>query len=189
MNRARLMHTAASLIAVFVLTAGEGSLAAPKPSRKISSTTTEKKLFTGKVVMLRDALKRKGITAFKEIDKQVVLETPAGKLIPIVPDWRGRALYQDKRLRDRKISLVGFRREGVPYLQVLMIFTYDKKGKRKYTDYWCDICSIPMYEIKPCDCCQAPNRLRFQSRSLPDYLSRNRQTTQSRPVPAKKPSR
>jgi hypothetical protein len=28
-----------------------------------------------------------------------------------------------------------------------------------------------MYEIKPCDCCQGPNRLRFQSKPLPDYLS------------------
>ncbi|MCA9115867.1 MAG: hypothetical protein KDA79_12345, partial [Planctomycetaceae bacterium] len=29
---------------------------------------------------------------------------------------------------------------------------------------------IPMYQIKPCDCCQAPVRLRFQERSLPEYL-------------------
>ena len=52
-------------------------------------------------------------------------------------------------------------------LQVLMVFTFDDKGQRMYTDYWCDICSIPMYEIKPCDCCQQPIRLRFRIQELP----------------------
>ena len=98
------------------------------------------------------------------------METPDGELIPIVADWRGRAFFQDKRLRDRKVELVGTRKPGVPYLQILMVFTFDKQGQRKYTDYWCDVCSIPMYEIKPCDCCQGPIRLRFQSKPLPSYL-------------------
>jgi hypothetical protein len=135
-------------------------------------TTPPQKLFTGKVVFLREALKRKGIKAFSEFDKQVALETPDGELIPIIPDWRGRAFYQDKRLRNRKVDLVGYRRKGVPYLQVLMAFAYNEKGERQYMDYWCDICAIPMYEIKPCDCCQAPIELRFQTRDLPDYLSK-----------------
>lgn len=144
----------------------------PKAKAKASEPTPPKKLFTGKVVMLRDALKRRGVTAYSEFDKQIVLETPGGELIPIIPDWRGRAFFQDKRLRDRKVDLVGYRRKGIPYLQVLMIFTYNKKGERQYTDYWCDICSIPMYEIKPCDCCQGPIRPRFQSKPLPDYLTK-----------------
>jgi len=154
----------------------------------------KKQLFAGKVVMLRDALKRRGVKSTAEFDKLVVLETPAGELIPIVPDWRGRAFYQDKRLRNRPVQLVGYRRRGVPYLQVLMVFTLDrpdalsktagktgKTGKkstrpkqkpvRHYFDYWCDICSIPMYEIKRCECCQGPIRMRFQSRGLPSYIS------------------
>ena len=45
--------------------------------------------------MLRDVLARRKIDATEEFDKQVVLETPTGDLIPIVPDWRGRAFYQD----------------------------------------------------------------------------------------------
>jgi len=81
-----------------------------------------------------------------------------------------RASPGGKRLRNRKVELVGTQKPGVPYLQVLMVFTFDDKGERKYTDYWCDICSIPMYEIKPCDCCQGPIRLRFQSKPLPSYL-------------------
>lgn len=130
-----------------------------------------KQLFAGKVVMLRDALKRRKIKSYEEETKdQVVLETETGELIPIVADWRGRAFYQDKRLRDRKVELVGFRRPGVPYLEVLTVFTFNEKGERQYTDYWCDICAIPMYEIKPCDCCQGEIRLRFQPKDLPDYL-------------------
>ena len=141
-----------------------------------------KELFTGKVVMLHEALKRRNIKAYEEENKnQVVLETDKGELIPIVPDWRGRAFYQDKRLRDRKVELVGFRKPGVPYLQVLSIFTFNEKGERQYTDYWCDICSIPMYEIKKCDCCQGPIRLRFQNKDLPDYLT-------TKPVPSNAPA-
>ena len=152
---------------------------APSPDTQSADAATAKKkttprqeLFTGKVVFLQEALKRRGIKAFSEIEKQVALETPDGELIPIVPDWRGRAFFQDKRLRDRKVDLIGFRRTGVPYLQVLMIFTYNKQGERQYMDYWCDICAIPMYEIKPCDCCQAPIELRLQTRGLPGYLTK-----------------
>jgi hypothetical protein len=130
----------------------------------------DRELFRGRVVMLREALKARDITAFDEMKDQVVLETPAGELIPIIADWRGRAFFQDKRLRDRKVELIGTRRPGVPYLQVLVIYTFDENDVRQYTDYWCDICSIPMYEIKPCDCCQDSTRLRFQPQELPGYL-------------------
>ena len=167
-----------------------------KPQKKATAPRgIKKQLFAGKVVMLRDALKRRGVKSTAEFDKLVVLETPAGELIPIVPDWRGRAFYQDKRLRDRQVQLVGYRRRGVPYLQVLMVFTLDqpktgsktgsktagkttrkkpgpqRKPVRHYFDYWCDICSIPMYEIKRCECCQGPIRMRFQPRGLPSYIS------------------
>lgn len=139
---------------------------APKPGEP------PRELFSGKVVMLKDALKRRDIAANDEFDKQVVLETEKGELIPIVPDWRGRAFYQDEKLRNRKVELVGYRRPGVPYLQVLMVFTFDDKGTRQYTDYWCDICSIPMYEIKECDCCRQPIRLRYRPQDLPDYVKK-----------------
>jgi hypothetical protein len=49
-----------------------------------------------------------------------------------------------------------------------MVFTFDEAGVRQYTDYWCDICSIPMYEIQPCECCQGDIRLRFQPQDLPE---------------------
>lgn len=131
-----------------------------------------REVLSGKVVLLQDALKSRGVKAYAEMKEQAVLETDSGELIPLVSDWRGRALFQDQRLRDRKVDLVGMRRPGIPYFQVLMIFTFDEHGERQYMDYWCDICSIPMYEIKPCDCCQADIRLRFQPRDLPEYVRR-----------------
>jgi hypothetical protein len=143
---------------------------ANKPAADRPAAAAAKQIFRGQVVILREALKRRGIASNDEFDRQVVLETPDGELIPIVPDWRGRAFFQDERLRNRKVELVGSRRAGVPYLEVLMVFTFDEKGQRQYTDYWCDLCAIPMYELKPCDCCQGDIRLRFQPRDLPDYL-------------------
>lgn len=144
----------------------------PPPSKEPATAADHaaQKLFRGKVVLLREALARHKIEAREEFDKQVVLETVEGELIPIVPDWRGRAFYQDARLRNRDVELVGKRQKGVPYLQVLIVFTFDEKGKRQYTDYYCDTCAFPMYEIKPCECCQGPVRLRFQERDLPDYI-------------------
>lgn len=130
-----------------------------------------RRLYRGTVVNLREALKARDIRAEKEFDDQFVLQTTDGRLIPVVPDWRGRAFYQDSRLRNRPVQIVGSQPEGLPWLQVLMVFLVDGHGNRQYMDYWCDICSIPMYQIKPCDCCQAPVRLRFQERSLPEYLS------------------
>ena len=125
-----------------------------------------KKLFKGKVVKTHEAIKRRGVKAYpEELKNQVALET-TDELIPILPDWRGRAFYQDERLRDRDVELIGFRRSGLPYLNVLAVSTFDDKGRRHYTDYWCDICSIPMYEIKPCDCCQEEIRLRSEPQEL-----------------------
>jgi hypothetical protein len=128
-------------------------------------------LLSGKVVLLADALKQRGIKSYDdEIKGQVVLVTQTGEWAPIVPDWRGRALYQDERLRDRPVDLIVNRRPGVPWVQVLSIYTFDEKGVRNLTDYWCDICAIPMYEIKECECCQGPIRLRFRPRDLPKDL-------------------
>lgn len=144
---------------------------APPVTQETQEAKPPKQLFRGQVVLVSEHLQRRGIKAYpEELTGQVALETAGGELLPILPDWRGRALYQDERLRRRKVELIGFRRPGLPYLQVLTIYTFDKQGVRQYTDYWCDICSIPMYEIKPCDCCQQDIRLRFQPQELPADL-------------------
>ncbi len=156
-----------------------GSKGDTQSARIASPKTPQKRLFTGRVVMLREAFKRRNISAFDEYKDLVALETDDGELIPIVPDWRGRAFFQDKRLRNRKVELIGFRRPGIPFLQVITVFTFDKQGVRQFTDYWCDICSIPMYEIKPCDCCQDEIRLRFQPQELPADLRTPKETGQA----------
>jgi hypothetical protein len=143
---------------------------AAKSSRKGAEEGDEpiKAIISGKVVALGEALQQRGIKSYtEEIKGQVVLVTRAGEIVPIVPDWRGRAFYQDERLRNRPVDLVVNRRKGVPWVQVMSIYTFDEQGVRNITDYWCDICAIPMYEIKDCECCQGPTRLRFRPQELP----------------------
>lgn len=155
-----------------------GENAAPDRSNEVTVETIavesatdpadRKVLLTGQVVPLHDALERKKIKSYPEEAKgQFVLETESGELHPIVSDGRGRAFYQDERLRNRKVTVLCIRRLQLPHLQVLSIYTYDDAGHSQLTDYWCDICSIPMYEIKKCECCQGPTRLRFQKKKLP----------------------
>jgi len=168
---------------------GAGDQAPSKPAPESSAETKDvpseksaepaKELVSGKVVFLLEALKRRGIKATSEMEGQVVLETATGELWPLISDWRGRAFFQDEHLRNRPVDLVVRRHKGVPYLQILMVFTFNEQGERQYTDYWCDICSIPMYEIKDCDCCRGPIRLRFQKQDLPSYL---------KPMPARLPA-
>ena len=133
-----------------------------------------KELFSGKVVLLQDALKRRGIKVADEMNSQAVLETESGELIPIAADWRGLAFFQDKKLRDRKVDIVGYRRSGIPYLQALIVYFFNEEQERVEFDYWCDICAIPMYEIKACECCQGPSRHRYRPAKLPDYLFQQR---------------
>jgi hypothetical protein len=142
----------------------------PKPAATPVEAEPKKELFAGKVVLAVDALKKKGLRPAEEMNGQAVLEAESGELIPILADWRGRAFFQDERLRNRRVELVGYRRPGIPYLQILMVFTFNEAGDREYTDYWCDVCAIPMYEIKACECCQGEIRLRFQKQGLPEYL-------------------
>jgi hypothetical protein len=147
------------------------SLQAEEPLAKLAKPAEPpRELFSGRVLMAQEALKKRGIKVAVEMKDQAVLETPDGELIPIAADWRGRAFYQDKRLRDREVQLVGYRRKGIPYLQVLVVFVLDKDGSRQEMDYWCEICSIPMYEIKECECCQGPIEFRLRPGRLPGYL-------------------
>lgn len=146
------------------------SEAKPPDDTSAKKVEPRRELFSGKVVLLQDALKRRDIKVAEEMKLQAVLETKSGELIPIAADWRGRAFFQDRKLRDRPVEIVGYRQPGIPYLQALIVYFLNKKGEREEFDYWCDICAIPMYEIKDCECCQGPSRHRYRPAELPTYL-------------------
>ncbi len=114
----------------------------------------------GRVVWLADALRRlHGVQTDPDAEQwYVALETPQGQVFPIVKDARGRGFLIDERLRGINMELLVRRYEG-GMIQVIRVYTI--RDKRKYElDYWCDVCAIPMFELKPCECCQGPTRLR-----------------------------
>lgn len=115
----------------------------------------------GRVVWLGEALKRRfGIETDEDaLHSTVALETTDGALVPLAKDFRGRGFHLDPRLRDVEMELLVRRHAGSPVVQVIRVYTLKSDGRYEL-DYWCDICSIPMYELKPCECCQGETRLR-----------------------------
>lgn len=166
---ALLMALAVGLLTAALCAADEVGTAKPenKPalslSKRVDSAepeyTTEK--LRGKVVWLDEVLKRlRNITSEPDAEKtQVVLETADGTLWPLVPDTRGRSFLLDERLRNVEFELLVRRYAKVPFVQVIRIRKPTDKGLVE-VDYWCDICAIPMYILKPCECCQGETRLR-----------------------------
>ena len=117
--------------------------------------------YRGKVVWLADALQRRFQikTDSDARHSMVALESPDGTIRPIVKDNRGRGFMIDPRLRDVDMELYVRQYEGSPMIQVMRVYTL-KNGHKYELDYWCDVCSIVMYEKKQCECCQETNRIR-----------------------------
>jgi len=115
----------------------------------------------GKVVYLAEALQRlHGIKSVEEAkERTLAVETAEGNLIPLVEDVRGRAFRADPRLREMQVELLLRKFKGSPAGQVIRVYELAKEGKLEI-DYWCDICSIAMYELKVCECCQGEITLR-----------------------------
>jgi hypothetical protein len=120
-------------------------------------------LLDGRVVWYADALQRRlGIQTVPEAAERVLaLETDDGTLIPLVDDLRTRAFRKDPRLREIDVRLRVRRYRATPAVQILTIYERAEDGIYE-VDYWCDVCSIPMFEPGPCACCQQDNRLRRQ---------------------------
>ena len=115
----------------------------------------------GQVVWLADALERRfNVKTVPEVKEHVLaLETKEGRVFPIVEDLRGHSFRTDERLRVMPVELLVRRYRGSSLVQVIRI--YEIKDDAKYlVDYWCDVCSIVMFETGPCECCQDHNRLR-----------------------------
>ncbi len=139
---------------------------AAKPAAEKTSDAAPRKKYTtetvrGRVVWIEDALAGEfGVTTEPSAaEKTVVLQTPAGRLWPIIPDVRGQAFAVDERLRNVDLELLVRRYADAPMIQVIRVFRPSDKGLLE-VDYWCDICAIPMYILKPCECCQGQTRLR-----------------------------
>lgn len=122
-----------------------------------SSTTS----LRGRVVWLDEAMKRRfGVETDPDaVHQSVALETAEGKIYPIIKDARGRGFLLDARWRDIDMELLVRRFEAAPLVQIIRVYTL-KQGRKYELDYWCDICAIPMYELKECECCQGPIRIR-----------------------------
>lgn len=137
-----------------------GLLRADEPKTKEPSNF-ELQTYRGKAVFLAEALKRlhdvQSVDEAKE--RTLAIETKDGKLIAIVEDVRGRALRNDERLRKMDLEVLVRRFHGSPAGQVIRLYELAPEGKFEI-DYWCDICSIAMFELKICECCQGDIRLR-----------------------------
>ncbi len=89
----------------------------------------------------------------------LAFETADGELYPLAEDIRGRGFRRDERLRGIEMELLVRRYHGAPVVQVIRAFERTDHGKLEL-DYWCEICAIAMFELKPCDCCQGDIELR-----------------------------
>jgi hypothetical protein len=137
--------------------------AAPeKASTTAPPTTANFKVETlhGRLVWLGEALERR----FKiesdadAAETTIVLETTDGRLVPLVKDFRSRGFWLDPRLRGIDVEMEVRRFDKLPAVQVVRWYAI-REGRKYELDYWCDICAIPMYELKTCDCCQGEIRL------------------------------
>ena len=121
----------------------------------------ETEVLSGRVVFLAEALDRRfSVKSVPEARRHILaIETKDGPLVPLVEDTRGHAFRVDDRLRKLDVELTVRRYQGSPAVQVMRVCEVAKDGKYEI-DYWCDICSIPMFELKECECCQGPIELR-----------------------------
>ena len=132
---------------------------AEKDDRHEPAYTTES--LRGRVAWLDEVLRRRYDI---QVDAdaahtQCVLESNTGTLYPLVKDTRGRGFWLDERLRGSELELFVRRYTGSPLVQVIRVYTIKKDGKYEL-DYWCDVCSIPMYELKACECCQGTDTVK-----------------------------
>ena len=142
-----------------VATAKQNSDAAESQADSNSRYTT--RALRGQVVWMADAIEEKfGVSTVTEARERVLaLVTTDGELYPIMEDPRGRSFRRDPRLRGIDLELIVRQYTGLATVQVIR--THAVEGPDKYRlDYWCDICSISMVELKVCDCCQGPTELR-----------------------------
>jgi hypothetical protein len=145
------MTPTAGWIALVLLTA------APTPEAKKQPVVLK-----GTAVTLAEALKPLGVTFDSApVATQVVVKADDGEITPILSDEASRALFQDKRLRNRRAEVQGLKIPGLPYVQVVT-FKVEEDGKLQTPEYYCEICTIRVRSPQICPCCQGEMVLRMK---------------------------
>jgi hypothetical protein len=141
----------------------DSSAAADGTSRPGSADSPAALSLRGKVVWLADILQRRwGIVSDDDVaHAYCALEAEDGRIYPIVKEARGRGFWRDERIRDIDVELLARPLADAGMIQVIRVYVLKQDGKYEL-DYWCDVCSIPMFELKACECCQGPTRLRLR---------------------------
>lgn len=125
-------------------------------------TTTS---YRGHIVWLKDEVAKDGIELAPEVKTgNLMLKDSNDKLRPLLEDRRGHSFRLDPRLRANKVELLVRQFDHHPYLQVLKIYEIDQRDRKRELVYWCDVCAITMFELKPCDCCQG--KIELQRREV-----------------------
>lgn len=146
-------------VTAFLLVAAISIAAEPAAA---PATNYETRTLRGKIVWQADALLRRyEIATDPDAQKFVIALETADGLVPIVKDFRGRGFHLDPKLHAFDWELLVRQFPGSPAVQVVRSYVW-RDGKKYEFDYWCDICAIPMYELKECECCQGPIRFRFR---------------------------
>ena len=173
-NRTRKMLCGFSLAALmaiasmpFVHAQGSSGPKADAPAGQESDPSQERKddanvvTLDGQAVLYGPALRKRLKLELVDdsLDKVVAYETKDGQLIPILPTEAGLFFLRDERVRNKPMRITARLHQNESALEVITFHSL-VNGKANEIYYWCEICSIQMYHLKDCDCCQGPIELR-----------------------------
>jgi hypothetical protein len=148
----------------------DGDATAPNRLRRVAKLVE----LDGEAVSLADAVRRDfGLELSDEAwDDVVAFRTHDRRLLPIVPTASGLVFYRDSDVRNRPMRIQARVFDGFEALEIVDRFPL-VDGKPYELYYWCEICSIKMHHLQPCECCQGP----VERREVPvgeTYQPRNR---------------
>lgn len=124
----------------------------------------EEVVVRGKAVLLTEAVKELKLDVAVDPEpasKQVVVLGDDGVVTPLLSDVASRALFQDDRLRGRRVEVKARRFAGVPYVQAIT-FRVEEDGRLQTPEYYCNICTISVRYPQICPCCQGDMELRMK---------------------------
>jgi hypothetical protein len=119
--------------------------------------------YSGKVQPMAPLLEKQGVKLDADAAEHwLALVAEDGKVYPLLKDEGCRMFFMDKTLLDRPMRLTGRVVGDTQFLQVVKVHSV-LKGKLHDIFYWCDICSIRVYEPGNCPCCGDPTVLKEEA--------------------------